>query len=196
MAISGSNIVDRVRVLLNDVSAVRWPDAEMLLWLNDGRREMAARQPKIFGGGSAIAHTTTPGVRQQVAVTGAYRLVSIDSNADGQAIRAITRDQLDAFRPGWRNDTAADNAQNWCADDVDPLGFWIYPQVGAGKTLSAHAHITPPDLAALSATALPFDVHQPILTNYLCYRAYSKETEAGAIEKAAAYFKLFTEALS
>ena len=193
MAITGTQIMERVNYLLNDTSNVRWTSAEKLLWLNDGRREMAQGKPEIFGGSSEVTHTLAAGAKQRITTTGAYKFVSADSNVtSGRAIRPTTQGQLDSFKPDWRSDTG-DDVENYFADTTDPLAFWIYP-VATGD-LKCHAYVTPTDLAALTDTALPFDQYEPILVNYILFRAYSKEDEAGSAQKAAAYQQLFTTAL-
>lgn len=197
MAITVQQVFDRAGVLLSDTTNVRWTTEELLNWLNDGRREMAVRKPSIFGNGTEITHTTTDGNKQTVTTTGAYRIDSVNSNvASGKAIRVCDKAQLDAFKPAWRNDTAAD-AQNWWGDETDPLSFWIYPSVGAGRDIKAHVHITPADLSSMTDTALPFDIYEPALVNYLCFRMLSKDAEyAGNAQAAAAYYQLFTTALA
>jgi hypothetical protein len=194
MPITGTHISDRVGILLQDTTATRWPTSERLIWINDGRREMAQLKPDIFGNGTEVAHTLTAGCKQRVTTTGAYRLVSVDSNEDsGKAIRPTTKEQLDAFRAGWRSDTGGD-VQNWFSDNTDPLGFWVYP--ASTGNIKCHVNITPTDLASLSDLALPFDQYEPILVNYVCYRAFSKEDEVGSAQKAQAFYALFTSALT
>lgn len=193
--ITGTQIIERVNYLLNDVSNVQWTAAEKLAWLNDGRREMATLKPEIFGSGTEVEHSATAGAKQRITATGAYRLLTVDSNAaSGKATRPTTQAQLDAFRPGWRSETSA-LVQNWFLDATDPLAFWVYPVVAAGLVLKAHVYITPPDLASLTDTALPFDQYMMPLVNYICFRALSKDNEGGNETKAAAYFQLFTAAL-
>ena len=45
MAISGSDILSRVRDTLQDTTSVRWTDAELLRYLNDGQREVVNMKP-------------------------------------------------------------------------------------------------------------------------------------------------------
>ena len=201
MAITGTQISTRVGILLNDTTLVRWTGDERLIWINDGRREMAGLKPMIFGSGTKVSHTLVAGCYQRLGTTGAYQLDSIDSNqATGKAIRRTTQLQLDSFRPGWRADTGTE-VQNWFPDETDPLAFWVYPGQGAippatAMVVDAHAWITPVDLAQLSDTALPFDQWEPALVNYVCYRALSKEDEAGMVAKAQAFYQLYTSALA
>jgi len=42
---TGLDIETRVRTLLKSGSEVRWDDAELLLWVNDGVREIVRRRP-------------------------------------------------------------------------------------------------------------------------------------------------------
>ncbi len=194
MTIIAQQAVTRARVLLQDTTGIRWDDAEMLLWVNEGRREMAHLKPAIFGNGTEVTHTLTTGCKQRIATTGAYKIDSINYNVtSGKAVRPTSKTQLDAFKPSWRNDTGTD-VQNWFEDSTDPLGFWVYP--ASTGDLKAHVYITPTDLASLAEPALPFDQYEPVLVNYLAYRSFSKEDEAGSAAKAQAYFALFTSALA
>lgn len=193
MAITGVQISDRVGILLNDTTLIRWTAAERLIWINDGRREMAERKPEIFGSGSEVTHTVTAGAKQRIGTAGAYKLVSVDSNAaSGRSVRLTSQDQLDAFLPEWRSADIADDVQNWFPDKVDLLAFWIYPQTAG--TLNCHVYITPTDLTSLTEAALPYDQYEPTLVNYIMFRAYSKENEAGSADRAVAYKTLFDSA--
>lgn len=162
------------------------------MWINDGRRQMAELNPKIFGGGTEVAHTLTSGARQRIVTNLAIKLLSVDSH-NGSAVLPTTRQALDSFRPEWRSDTGR-GVDNWFSDETDQLAFWVHP-VSTG-VLRCHVLLMPADLTSLSDVALPFDILKPHLVNYLCYRAFSKEDEVASIEKAAAYLKLFVDGLS
>lgn len=192
MPITGTQISERVGILLQDSAATRWPTTERLLWINDGRRQMAERRPEIFGAGTEVAHTLVAGAKQRISTAQALKLVSVDSHGSS-AVLPTSRQALDGFRPAWRADTGR-TVDNWFPDETDPLAFWIHP--GSTGELRCHVLLMPEDLASLSAVALPFDIYKPHLVNYVCYRALAKEDEAASVEKAAAYLKLFVDGLS
>ena len=194
MSITAQAVSDRVGILLNDTTALRWTLPERLVWINDGRREMAGMKPQIFGASTLVTHTLAAGCRQRFDTANAYKIDRIDRTVGGSVIRVATREQLDAFKPTWQNDTGT-AVQNWFADEVDPLAFYVYPAV-AGAQIEAHLYISPSDLSDLTQVALPFDQWLSTLVNYVMFRAYSKEDEAGAAEKAQAFYALFTSALS
>ncbi len=192
--ITGTQISTRVGVLLNDVSKIRWPDTERLDWINECRRQVAVRDTGIFGGATEIVHSLTAGCRQRITTPNAYMIVSIDSNlASGKAISETSRAVLDAFKPSWRNDTDTD-VKHWFHDKTDPLAFWVYP--GATGSVKGYALVMPSDITALTEDALPNDKYEAAMVNYVCYRALSKEDEAAAATKAAAFYQLFISAFA
>ena len=195
MALTGTDIAVRARTLLNDDTGVRWTDAELLRWINDGRREMAALKPKVFGQTSHTTHTLDAGAYQTLGLTGAYAIADITRNTSGSAVRVVTRESLDTFRPGWVAETGA-AVQNWVPDATNPLAFWVFPSV-TGASIDVLALVTPPDLPALTSTALPFDQYLTPLTNYVMHRALAKDAEVAAnAALSAAYLTLFSTALS
>lgn len=173
----------------------------MMQWINEGRREMATLKPEVFGQLTDVTHTTVSGCSQRLTTTNAIKLVSVDSNvASGRAIRPTTRQQLDAFRPEWRSDDNEDDAQNWFPDETDPLRFWIYPAVGASKSLKTHALVMPTDVSQVSDEVVPLPKYEQALVNYICFRALSKpdsgkSANADNVNRATAYFNLFVEAM-
>ncbi len=196
MTITAATTIVSVRDLIGDPYSERWTDADLLKWITDGLREMATIRPAIFGAsGTELSHVLAAGCKQRLTAANAFQIVSVDYNvASGKAIRLITGSQLDAFRPGWRADIAAD-VQNWFPDGEDQLSFWVYPAV-AGATVSVHAHITPAAVTTTAAVVLPYDQYAPVLVNYVCFRAFSRDVEYGGNQAAAqAYYALFTAAL-
>mgnify|MGYP003685327521 FL=1 len=47
MAILSNDIISRAQTVLQDTSAARWTAAELLLWLNDGQREICLLKPSV-----------------------------------------------------------------------------------------------------------------------------------------------------
>lgn len=191
--VTGTQISDEVGYLLNDTTSLRWTAAERLLWINDGRREMFTRVPSIFGGGTEVTHTLANTSKQTLTNNRVFKFISLDYNiSSGISATPTTRAQLDAFKPAWRNDVGTD-VQNWFPDESDPLSFCVYPK--ATGNVMCHAYIEPTDITALSDVAVPFDVYKVPLVNYVCFRAYAKEDEVGAGQKALAFYELFKAGL-
>ena len=97
-----SEIFARADDVLQDTSFVRWPQAERLRYLNDGRREMAVIRPDIYATTDVV--TLVAGTKQALPA-GRSRLFDVVRNINsdsspGPAVRIVEREVLDSFRPG------------------------------------------------------------------------------------------------
>lgn len=200
MALTAQHVINRVRAVVNDTTAVRWLDAELLAWVNDGRRELAAYLPGVFSQTANVLHTLAAGCYQTLAFTNAFAITSVTHNVNsdgsaGEAIRQTSRDTLDTYKAGWLADEGS-SVQNWVPDIINPIGFFVYPAVVGGKVLVV-ARVTPAELATVSEVALPFDQYLVPLVNYVLHRAYAKDAEvAQNANLSAAYLQLFSAAVS
>lgn len=215
MSVSTKSVSDRVSLLMHDAASILWRPEERLMWINDGRRAIARKDPGHFGDTVEVAHELTSGSRQRVNTrvppgAGAFKVASVDYNvASGQAIRVTTKDQLDAFKPTWRKDKGA-NVQNWIPEDIDPLAFWVYPATSAplidpgdgiyiGEVPTTHTimlrlFMLPESVASISdgVVALPNEKYLPALVNYVCFRMKSKPAQETYDQAAAiAYMQAF-----
>ena len=110
---TGTNIIDRARVILQDGGTVRWPDSELLLWVNDAQREIAFLKPDASsvndiaklranttkqtlsgieitsGGGTPNANRILRVVRNIHSVGGSSDFADNNSNGAGRAIRLV-----------------------------------------------------------------------------------------------------------
>ena len=68
MALTPNNIFTRVADTLQDVGNVRWTSAELLRYLNDGRRELAINKPDIYSEHSSVA--LVAGTKQSIPSDG------------------------------------------------------------------------------------------------------------------------------
>jgi hypothetical protein len=203
MAITALKVVTDARVILNDATGTRWTDAEMLAWINAGRRDMAMLKPALWNQTARRTVTLENGAYQTLTGLGladASALVDVLNNvkADGSVgavIKSIPRAQLDNFRPNWKTETG-NAVQNWFKDEASHYAFWIYPAVTGGK-IAVNISVAPTDLAALSEQCVPLDVMATTLMHYVLYRAYAKDAEvAQNAALSSQYLQLFTAALS
>lgn len=201
MGILASAVVNDARIILNDVAGTRYTNPEMLIWVNAGRRDMAALRPSVWNKTAKRTVTLASGAYQkldELGVSDASSLMDVICNVSGttptSTIRLIERSQLDNFKPSWRSETGKE-VQHWFKDEANHFGFWIYPSVTGGK-IDVNVAVAPVDLGTLEEVCVPIDVLATTLMHYLLFRAYSKEDEASAQAKAQAYLQLFTAALA
>jgi hypothetical protein len=208
--VTARSILDRAWIVVQDTagsSGVRWPEAEMLSWVNDAQREIVLLHPQ------ASVSTSSPvvptGTRQSLAglsLSSGIRVIDVIRNMSnagvpGRAIRLITREVLDAQRPSWHSETGSEII-HWMYDPRDTKSFYVYPALSSAA-ISAAAKIeliyssSPAVLDDVTDTIAVDDVYANAILNYVLFRAYSKDAEyAQNVALSQAYYQLFMGALT
>lgn len=195
-SITGTNIVDRARRVLQDQASggTRWLDAEMLDWLNDSQREIVILKPEAS---SVVTDVTlAAGTKQTIPATG-VRLLSVIRNTGGKSIRRVDRNVMDSENPDWHTDTANNTVDHYIFDEDAPTVFYVYPpQSGTPGQIEINYSASPTDLSALGDTIYLPDVYANAMLDYVLYRAYMKDTEyAGNLQRASSHYNAFFTSL-
>jgi len=136
-------IIRKVRILLNDPDGVRWPDADLLGWLNSAQLQIVAVRPDAKA--TKVDHALALGVEQAIPVNGT-KLLDVIRNTTGRAVTLISRDQLSSFEPDWYKAIPGAVIKHYTFDDSDPKAFEVYPPAAVGakvRTLRARSTSTP-----------------------------------------------------
>src|SRR5213075_3374494 len=107
--ISYQQVLDAARKTLNDDSKTRYPDADLLLYLNDGVKAMVELRSDLFTVVGDIPCAL--GAIDQTIPAGGVALMDVFGIKNGGGISRTDLDTLRAFRPSWRTDPAGP-AQN------------------------------------------------------------------------------------
>lgn len=194
-----STIVSRASTLLQDTTNIRWPADELLLWLNDGQREIALYKPNAYA--KNISQALVAGTKQTLPAD-ALELISVVRNmgvngtTPGNAVRIVSREIMDAQIAGWHTATADANVKHYMYSLLNPKTFYVYPPqpVTPGQVEIIYG-ASPADVAA-GAVILVDDIYVSAIVDYIMYRAYSKDTEYAAnANLAGAYYTAFTSKL-
>jgi hypothetical protein len=195
-----STLITRAQNIVVDTgTGTRWLAAEWLDWLNAGQWEIASICSDAFT--KASNATLVAGTRQTVPtdcilVLHPTRNMGSDGATPGAPIRSVSEKVLDAAVPDWHTATAdvtSDFAYNPSLRNV----FWVYPPAVAGNKIEL-VYVGAP--AAVTASGNPIsidDVYQNALTDYMLYRAFSKDIEVdGTVPRAAGHRSVFESALA
>ncbi len=200
--ITGTNIVSRAAIVLQDTTGVRWPQTEeLLLWLNDGQREVVLRKPDAYAQNTVVQLVV--GTKQSIPATG-IQLLDVIRNmgtggaTPGRAITRIDREILDEQRPDWHSETASAETKHYMFDLRDPKHFYVYPpqHATAGQVEEVYS-AAPTDLSVLGDTITLDDIYSGVLLDYILYRAYSKDADLSpsAPQRAVAHYNSFLASL-
>ena len=205
---TGANLLSRVESILQDTANVRWTEAELLNYINDGQREIANLKPDATALHSNVQLVT--GTKQAIPTDG-LRLLSVVRNMSdasggatgGKAIRLVARDILDTQEPNWHDPTVTGDAthgttpKHFMFDENDPLNYYVYPGIAGNAYAEIIYSQRPTDLANTSATIAVPDNYSNALIDYCCFRAFMKDAEfAGNQQRAGAHYQTFTVSVS
>jgi len=193
MATSVTDIFRRVRHLIQDGAAIRWRDEELLLWLNDAQRELLLFKPDA----NAVAATFTcaAGTRQTLPA-GGIQLLDIPRNTSGRVVRRVQRAVLDAERPDWHSETGATVVRWFCYDARTPTVFYVSPPSNGTASVELLYGAIPDTLSMDDDIGLA-DIYVGPLVDYVCYRAYAKDSDfAQSAERAKMFYNSFYTAMT
>lgn len=208
--LTGTNIIDKARYVLQDSSGVRWTDAELLNYINDAQREIVNFKPESKATHSNIQLST--GTEQSLP-SGGLRLIKISRNvastasdaAGGKSITIVEEDLLNSMEPDWHDPTVTGSSahgsiiKNYIFDPDDPKKFYVYPGVKSGS--NAYIQVVysalPTDLSSVSDTIDIDDIYGNAIVDFVLYKAYLKDAEFAANQqRAGTHYQLFTSSIS
>lgn len=203
------DIIRNVEHVLQDTS-IRWPRTELQNWINEAYLAIILVRPDANA--KTGTFTCAAGSRQSLTAQFASGLKLLDitrnlaTSSAKKAIRLVARSVLDDQRPAWHAETGTVDIQHYMYDPRQPKEFFVYPpattsaeiEVIYSDAVTAHA-LTESQLDPTGNNAtviLLDDIYKSPITDWVLYRAYSKDAEYGANEaRASASYQAFTAAL-
>lgn len=190
MALTGTNLLSRIKDILQDTTSVRWPEAEILRYINDAQREIVNYRPESSAKTDNVQLTT--GTKQALPSDG-LRLIKVTRNmsaASGsatgkRAIRIVNVDILNTQEPDWNDPTVSGDAQHgtvvkhYIFDEDDPKNYYVYPGVAGNAFIEIVYSKVPTDLSSASSNLDIDDIYGNAVIDYVLFRAYQKDSEIG-----------------
>lgn len=198
MAISVASIIARATIQLLDAGNVRWTQDELVSWVTDAQREIAALKPNASVVNTSI--TLVAGVKQtlpdtSVALKDLIRNTGLSGSEDGAPVNRVSRGLLDDHYPGWAQATASPTVVHYMYDIQDPLVFYVYPPQPSGNGLQGQVEAeiyTSPNAVSYGGNIFVDDGYAPAILDYVLYRAWAKDAEfAGNVAAAKQYLEAF-----
>lgn len=208
-------IMHSARITLNDAGSVRWTLPELLIYINDGMREIALNKPNAVS--ETVEHPLSEGTYQEHDYLALIRVTrnlatlaaSPQGRTGGSTVTPIERTVLDLSMPGWQDPTVYPNQKrvdHICQDMADPQSFYVVPGndgTGVIEVLVAKLPVDIPEPAAGQTNLDSYgaivpldDIYRTILLNYVLYRAYQKDAaEPGNAQRSQMYYQMFAAAV-
>jgi hypothetical protein len=206
--LTGANLLSRIKDTLQDTTSVRWPEAELIRYINDAQREIVNFRPESSATTTNVQLTT--GTKQTLPSAG-LRLIKVVRNMSAaggsatgkRAIRIVNPDILNTQEPDWHDPTVSGDAahttivKHYMFDEDDPRNYYVYPGVAGNAFVEVVYSASPTDLTATSSTIGVDDIYANAIIDFVLYRAYMKDAEyAGNAQRASNHYQLFTGSIS
>lgn len=186
-------VLQRVQDILQDTTGVRWPDTELLRYLNDAQHEVVLHKPDASS--DNITMPLVSGTRQRLP-PGALRLLDVVRNVAGPAVTLLGRGVLDAQRRNWHTQTPTSTIEHYLYDPRDPKTFYVYPPATATARLEVIVSTAPQVITNVNGDVWLDDIYINVLIDYVLYRAYSKDADFAAnLDRALTHYQAFATAL-
>jgi len=186
MTTVASAVIGKARLDLNDpivapaTDGVRWLNADLLGYLNDGQALIAKLKPDasiITGEISLVAGC------KQALPAGGIAPIRFGKNVTGGTVPSkALPETLDVVIPDWQNHTASATVKVIGYNPTNPTVFYTYPPqpTSTSQKIEAAYLAIPAVVAAVSSNITLPDDYVPALIDYMLHRAYGKDSEIGS----------------
>jgi hypothetical protein len=189
-----ASIINDARGILQDRDPdYRYEDSDLLAYVNDAIKSAVVLRPDLF---STIGDYTciTGQCEQALDFEDAVALIEVLSHHGGNAIFPFDLSSMDAFNPGWRNDTAGPAIQ-WARFSNDPIRFYIYPKAPVAQNIDVRYVRRPVEYGLNDTiTELP-EIYKPAIVYYVVGMAESRDDEHVNSQRAAQFMAQFSAIL-
>lgn len=199
--ITASSVLTRASILLTDPTNIRWPQDELLIWLNDGQREVAAYKPNAFTKNQSLLLVS--GTKQTlpsdgVSLISVVRNMGFNGTTPGRSVTLVSREIMDSQVSSWHSAAGDAEVKHYVYNSFDPKNFYVWPPQPSSNQGSVEiVYVASPTQAEIDGTITLDDIYVTALLNYIMYRAYSKDAEFAANPNMAmGYYTAFQGILS
>ena len=180
---TGQDVDDLARSILQDPDAVHWTAADFLLWINAGERDIVTHKPKANTVTKPI--TLEPNECRQDTPAGTIQILDLMTNlgtdglTPGRDITMVSMDRMRAAKPSWRRDKGP-FIRHGILDDRDRTVYYVWPAPTAALIIEARTCDLPTAIDALSDTLTLEDEYLNPLAHYCLFMAYAQDSEDAA----------------
>lgn len=199
-------VIRNAKLVLQEVTAAgtRWTNEELIGWLNESYQAIVQLKPDASSVNESI--TLEEGTKQSIPDDGLRLIDVVRNTGTGSKMLGIlvtSRRALDTTRRSWHSDDSSVDIEQFVFDDQDPTHFYVYPPASSGAEVEIIYSSVPSEhsvsggLTAIESEVIKLnDSYAPVITDYILYRAYSKDAEHAAnLNRAQMHLQAYMTAL-
>lgn len=185
-------LITAVAATLNDTAHTRWTTAHLAEYLTDALRALATVRPQAFEETREVA--LAAGSLQEIPAD-AVAILGVVRNVGGASITPADRAHLDLYDPDWHL-TPSPVIDHWFPDPKTPRRYYVASPALAGTEIEVQIAVRPSVIAAPGQgqewPEIDLDpVYEAPLRDWMLYRAYAMDSDAGLPARAVAYRTAF-----
>ena len=208
-----SELFKNVSVLLQDEDHVRWPLPELAAWLTEAIKALILAKPSACS--KTIIVQLKEGTRQDLPATDQVTPLSLvkiirnmkDKTTGGRTVSIVDRLLLDAQDPYWHDPKRTKfkpEARHYIYDEANPAEYYVWPGNTGTGILEMIVSYLPDEVKPsgdgdnLDDWDMDIGIPEPYtvpLTDYICFRAHSKDAISGDAARAMSYYQQFATAV-
>ena len=182
------SVLDAANDLLQDAAGLRWTIVQRLRWLNEGQLAIVSVRPDAC---AKTAPITLVAGDLQTLPANALRLLDVVRNVGGRGITLVGRDVMTDLNSSWFSSTPGAPIKHYAHDPLLPKEFNTYPPATPGTAVLARYSVVPADCATAADPIAIDDNWKPALVDWICYRAFMRDTDTANNDKAMAFKSSF-----
>ena len=203
MAVTVQELINNVRVTLQDELAVRWTDAELIDYINDAARQCVVIKPDCnpiteeFVCAAGYKQSFSSLSTELVQLLEVVQNTTTGGNTDERPVTFLKRNVLDSEQPTWRQTASSVTIQYYMYDVQQRDIMYVYPPATGGATIELVYSGVPLPVTVVGDDLPLQDIYAPAITNYVLWRAYNKDIDfSGNVDLAGGYYAAFYQALT
>lgn len=178
-----AGVIDRVRVLLQDPTGIRWSDTELLNAIAEAQQFVANVRPDATS--TVIDLVVSAGTFFTTLPSTSRRVLDVLGTSNGDTVTNVKMSVIDRHAPTWRTESGA-KIKHYIYEDRDPTRLYVYPKPTADTTLRVLVSSNPSNTVSLTGTLSVDDSYVASIVDLTAGRAFEKESSSASFSKAGA----------
>lgn len=179
-----AGVIDRVRVLLQDPTGIRWSDAELLNAIAEAQQFVANVRPDSTS--TVIDLVVSANAFSANLPSTARRVLDVLGTSVGDTVTNVKMAVLDRHAPAWRTETGS-KIKHYIYEDRDPSRLYVYPAPTSDTTLRVLVSANPSNTVSLTGTLSVDDSYVASIVDLTASRALEKESSSASFGKAGSF---------
>lgn len=167
------SVLNRIDAVLMDPDRVRWPESELVTWINDAQRDIVVKRPAANVAKTTVDVSAESSAYEFSLPEGGIALVDV-TTVEGYPIPRGNADLIQVLASTY--DQAA-TPDIYYVDNRDPKRYRVYPSLDGTVDFDIYYSAIPATVDEPDDNITLTDEYITAIADYVLHRAYAKDAE-------------------